>query len=221
MKNAAAKQYSNLVFDLGAVLIDWNPRYLYDKVFATAAETDFFLQNICTPDWNEEQDAGRSLQEATEMLVTQHPEYEAQIRAFYGRWKEMLGGPIEETVQLLRELKDSNQYKIYALTNWSNETFPLALLLYPFLQWFDGIVVSGREKMRKPHAAFYNLLLQRYELNPAETLFIDDNHRNIVGAEACGIDGIHFTSPLQLKEVLLEKSILVPNDLTVPVLRIS
>lgn len=207
MKNAAAKQYSNLVFDLGAVLIDWNPRYLYSKVFATAAETDFFLQNICTSDWNEEQDAGRSLQEATEMLIGQHPEYEAQIRAYYGRWKEMLGGPIEETVAILRELKESNRYKIYALTNWSNETFPLALLLYPFLQWFDGIVVSGREKMRKPHPAFYNLLLQRYNIQACDTLFIDDNERNIRGAEACGIDGIHFTSPLQLKEVLYEKEI--------------
>ncbi|SDG66780.1 HAD family hydrolase [Chitinophaga filiformis] len=208
MKTAAVKNYSNLVFDLGAVLIDWNPRYLYNKIFATAAETDFFLANICTSAWNEEQDAGRSLQEATEMLVSEFPKFEAEIRAYYGRWKEMLGGPIQETVDILQELKESNQYKLYALTNWSNETFPLALLNYPFLQWFDGIVVSGREKIRKPDPAFYNLLLERYELDASASLFIDDNERNIRGAAACGIDGVHFTSAAQLKAILGEKSIL-------------
>jgi 2-haloacid dehalogenase len=208
MNTAAAKQYSNLVFDLGAVLIDWNPRYLYSKIFATAAETDFFLENICTSDWNEEQDAGRSLQEATEMLISEHPQYEAHIRAFYGRWKEMLGGPIEDTVNILQKLKESKRYKLYALTNWSNETFPLALLLYPFLQWFDGIIVSGREKMRKPQAEFYELLVSRYNIDVQTTLFIDDNQRNIAGAEACGIESVHFISPDQLKDVLAQKSIL-------------
>jgi 2-haloacid dehalogenase len=208
MKTVAAKNYSNLVFDLGAVLIDWNPRYLYNKIFATATETDFFLNHICTSAWNEEQDGGRSLQEATEMLVDKFPKFEAEIRAYYGRWKEMLGGPIEETVNILRELKESNHYKLYALTNWSNETFPLALLNYPFLQWFDGIVVSGREKIRKPDAAFYNLLINRYELEASSTLFIDDNERNIRGAAVCGIDGIHFTSAAQLKAILEEKAIL-------------
>ncbi|TWV96810.1 HAD family hydrolase [Chitinophaga pinensis] len=207
MNTAATKNYSNLVFDLGAVLIDWNPRYLYNKIFATAAETDFFLSNICTSAWNEEQDAGRSLQDATELLITQHPQFEAEIRAFYGRWKEMLGGQIEETVEVLRELKECNQFKLYALTNWSNETFPLALVTYPFLQWFDGIVVSGREKIRKPDAAFYNLLLDRYDLDPSSTLFIDDNERNIRGAAACGIDGIHFTSAMQLKSELAERAV--------------
>lgn len=207
MNTAATKNYSNLVFDLGAVLIDWNPRYLYNKIFATAAETDFFLSNICTSAWNEEQDAGRSLQDGTELLITQHPQFEAEIRAFYGRWKEMLGGQIEETVEVLRELKECNQFKLYALTNWSNETFPLALVTYPFLQWFDGIVVSGREKIRKPDAAFYHLLLDRYELDPSSTLFIDDNERNIRGAAACGIDGIHFTSAIQLKSELAEKAV--------------
>lgn len=208
MNTAADKTYDNLVFDLGAVLIDWNPRYLYSKIFATAAETDFFLENICTSDWNEEQDAGRSLQEATEMLITEHPQYETHIRAFYGRWKEMLGGPIQDTVNILQQLKESNRYKLYALTNWSNETFPLALLFYPFLQWFDGIIVSGREKMRKPQAEFYKLLVTRYNIDVQTTLFIDDNQRNIAGAEACGIEGVHFISPDQLKAVLAQKFIL-------------
>jgi 2-haloacid dehalogenase len=202
------KQYKTIIFDLGAVLIDWNPRYLYNKIFRTETETDHFLQHICTSDWNEEQDAGRTLAEATELLVKEHPLYEAQIRAYYGRWKEMLGGAIPESVEILQQLKDSRRYQLYALTNWSNETFPIALVSYPFLQWFDGIVVSGREKMRKPHAPFYQLLLDRYGVNATEALFIDDNLRNITGAEACGIESIHFTSPAQLKQALTEKAIL-------------
>ncbi|GAA0556763.1 HAD family hydrolase [Chitinophaga japonensis] len=202
------KQYTTIIFDLGAVLIDWNPRYLYNKIFATPAETEHFLGHICTADWNEEQDAGRTLQEATELLVEQHPSYEAQIRAYYGRWKEMLGGPIPESVAILQQLKDSQRYKLYALTNWSSETFPIALVSYPFLQWFDGILVSGREKMRKPQACFYELLLDRYGVNAAEALFIDDNLRNVTAAEACGIESHHFTSPAGLRQILAEKSLL-------------
>ena len=125
-----------------------------------------------------------------------------------GRWKEMLGGTIDDTVAILEQLKSTGQYKLYALTNWSNETFPIALTQYPFLQWFDGIVVSGREKMRKPHACFYELLLNRYHVNAADALFIDDNLRNVTAAEACGIESIHFTSPDQLKQVLTAKAIL-------------
>ncbi|WP_298732561.1 HAD family phosphatase [uncultured Chitinophaga sp.] len=202
------KQYKTIIFDLGAVLIDWNPRYLYNKIFSTESETEHFLQHICTADWNEEQDAGRALAEATELLVSTHPQYEAQIRAYYGRWKEMLGGVIPGSVEILQQLKDSRRYKLYALTNWSNETFPIALVSYPFLQWFDGIVVSGREKMRKPYPSFYQLLLDRYGVNAREALFIDDNLRNVSGAEACGIESIHFTSPGQLKHILTEKAVL-------------
>lgn len=202
------KEYTTIIFDLGAVLIDWNPRYLYNKIFKTASETEHFLEHICTSDWNEEQDAGRTLVEATELLVTDHPEYEAQIRAYYGRWKEMLGGVIPESVEILQQLKESRRYKLYALTNWSCETFPIALVSYPFLQWFDGIVVSGREKMRKPFPSFYELLLNRYGINSAEALFIDDNLRNVTGAEACGIESIHFTSASQLKHILTEKAVL-------------
>nr|WP_295864489.1 HAD family phosphatase [uncultured Chitinophaga sp.] len=208
MKSQTNNVYDTIIFDLGSVLIDWNPRYLYRKIFATEAEIDNFLQNICTHDWNEEQDAGRSLQEATEMLVTSHPQHEAQIRAYYGRWKEMLGGEIPGSVQLLRQLKDSGKYKLYALTNWSNETFPLALVEFPFLQWFDGIVVSGRERQRKPFPSFYQLLLNRYQVDAEHALFIDDNLRNVKAAEAQGIDSIHFVHPEQLKDVLVSKNIL-------------
>ncbi|RBL88796.1 HAD family hydrolase [Chitinophaga flava] len=208
MKSRINNEYNTIIFDLGSVLIDWNPRYLYRKIFATEEEMDDFLQNICTPDWNEEQDAGRSLQEGTEMLVATYPQHEAHIRAFYGRWKEMLAGEIADSVTLLRQLKESGKYKLYALTNWSNETFPLALVEFPFLQWFDGIVVSGREKQRKPSPTFYQLLLDRYQVSPEKALFIDDNLRNVKAAEQQGIDSIHFIHPEQLKDALITKNIL-------------
>ncbi|NSL90631.1 HAD family hydrolase [Chitinophaga solisilvae] len=208
MKNQHHQVYDTIIFDLGAVLIDWNPRYLYNKFFATEAEAAHFLQHVCTADWNEEQDAGRSLQEGTELLITQHPEYEAAIRAFYGRWKEMLAGEISASVEILRTLKNSGRYKLYALTNWSNETFPLALVEFPFLQWFDGLVVSGREKQRKPYHSFYQLLLDRYQVNPDTAVFVDDNLRNVKAAEECGISSIHYLHPDQLKDELAKKNIL-------------
>ncbi|GAB3542175.1 HAD-IA family hydrolase [Pontibacter brevis] len=197
-----------IIFDLGAVLIDWNPHYLYRKIFNEEAEMLHFLENICTPDWNEEQDAGRSLEEATQLLVERHPEHEENIRAFYGRWDEMLGGAIEGTVEIFRELKESGKYNLYALTNWSAETFPIAQERYDFLGWFDGIVVSGTEKDRKPFDSFYHTLLNRFDVHPSEAVFIDDNLRNIKAAERLGIDSIHFTSPEALREELQKRNIL-------------
>ena len=192
-----------IIFDLGAVLIDWNPHYLYKTIFDDEAERHTFLNTVCTPEWNEEQDGGRSLHEATELLVTQFPHHETAIRAFYGRWSEMLGAPITGTVEIFSELKSSGQYKIYALTNWSAETFPIALEQFDFLSWFDGIVVSGLEKDRKPFASFYNTLLNRYSVDPAKALFIDDNLRNVKAAEALGIHAIHFTGPDELRKQLV------------------
>jgi 2-haloacid dehalogenase len=196
-----------IIFDLGGVLIDWNPKHLYRKIIKDEVEIDKFLAEVCTSDWNEEQDAGRSLVEATETLVKEHPEQEQNIRAFYGRWEEMLGGAIEESVEIFKKLKDSGEFKIYALTNWSSETYPIALRHYDFLGWFDGIVVSGDEKMRKPFIEFYNVLFKRYNVNPTETLFIDDNLRNIKAAEKTGMKTIHFTDPKKLNEQLHEQGI--------------
>lgn len=197
-----------IIFDLGAVLIDWNPHYLYRNIFEEEAEMLHFLEHICTPEWNEEQDGGRSLQEATELLVAKHPEQDDNIRAFYGRWEEMLGGAIEGTVEILKEIKENGKYKLLALTNWSAETFPVAQERFEFLNWFDGVVVSGTEKNRKPFASFYQLLLDRYSIKPEEALFIDDNLRNIKAAEQLGIDSVHFTSPEQLRAALKEKGVL-------------
>ena len=194
-----------IIFDLGGVLVDWNPKYLYKGLFENEAEMDHFLSNVCTNDWNEEQDAGRTLEEGMQCLVTQFPDHEANIRAFYGRWEEMLGGAIGGTVEIFKELKESGNYKIYALTNWSAETFPIAQKRFDFLNWFDGIVVSGTERMRKPATEFYQLLLDRYELKPEECLFIDDNFRNIKAALKMGIDSIHFISPEELRAELVDR----------------
>lgn len=199
---------NTIIFDLGGVLIDWNPRYVYRTIFSDEAEMEAFLSDITTSDWNEEQDAGRPVSEGTELLVQQYPEHEANIRAFYGRWKEMLGEAFHDTVGIFHRLKSSGKYKIYALTNWSNETFPIALEKYDFLKWFDGIVVSGEEKVRKPSPEFYRLLLNRYHIEPHEALFIDDNYRNILAAEKLGINSIHFTSATELEQALLKLNIL-------------
>jgi 2-haloacid dehalogenase len=199
---------NTIIFDLGAVLIDWSPDYMYRTVFADEQEMRDFLTTVTTSDWNEEQDAGRSLHEGTEWLVAQHPHHEENIRAFYGRWIEMLGDAFEGTVEIFKELKDSGKYRIYALTNWSAETFPMAQEKFEFLGWFDGIVVSGAEKMRKPAPEFYQILLDRYNVNPQESLFIDDNYRNILAAEKMGINCIHFTTSEKLREELLEKEII-------------
>lgn len=199
---------NTIIFDLGAVLIDWNPTYLYKKIFEREEEMHHFLKTICTPDWNEEQDAGRSLQEATDLLVKEFPDHEENINAFYGRWTEMLGDAIQDSVDIFKELKESNKYKIYALTNWSAETFPVALERFEFLNWFDGVVVSGTEMMRKPHPDFYKILLNRYQVNTENALFIDDNLRNVLAARELGIDSIHFQSPEQLHNELEKRMIL-------------
>jgi 2-haloacid dehalogenase len=191
-----------IIFDLGGVLIDWNPRYLYRKLLPTEQEIEHFLTHIATSDWNEAQDAGRSLADGTATLVAKHPEHAALIQAFYDRWPEMLGGPIQGTVRLLQQLRDQDRYALFALTNWSAETWPIALEQYDFLHWFQGVLVSGQEQMRKPSPAFYHLLEERFPLQLATSLFIDDNLRNVQAAEALGLRSIHFQSPEQLHEAL-------------------
>lgn len=196
-----------IVFDLGGVLVDWNPRYLYRSVFNDDAKMNHFLANICTGNWNELQDAGRSIQEATEVLVGHFTEYEFYIRMFYGEWQKMLNGPINGTVDILKTLKNK-EYRILALTNWSAETFPIALGLFDFLHWFDDVLVSGKEKLIKPDPAIFNLLIKRYSLDPAQTIFIDDNIKNVTAAKEVGLDAIHFTDPHILRLQLNERGII-------------
>jgi 2-haloacid dehalogenase len=199
---------TTIIFDLGGVLIDWNPAYVFDTLIPEEEKRQHFFANICTAEWNEEQDAGRTIKEANEIAIAQHPEWREHIEAYYGRWEEMLGGPIEETVEIFRQLKQSGRYKFYALTNWSAELFPVALQRYDFLHWFDGRLVSGEEKMRKPFPEFYQLLLDRFNIKKEEAIFIDDNLRNAEAAEAFGIKTIRFTSPLQLRAALQEAGVL-------------
>ena len=191
----------NIVFDFGGVIVDWNPEYLFKDVFKDRSELDHFLENICTPDWNEKQDAGRSLSEAIRILQEQHPEYRDEIRLYYDEWTTMLGGPIEQNVALLEPLKMN--YRIFGLTNWSAETFPIAYDLYPFFGDFEGIVVSGEERLAKPDGRIYLLLLERYGLSVEECLFIDDNVRNITAARALGFHTLHLTGNVSLKEELI------------------
>jgi 2-haloacid dehalogenase len=195
-------EINTVIFDLGGVLIDWNPRYVYRTIFKTEEEIDWFFENVATHDWNENQDAGYPIAKATEELIVQHPEWEHQIRAYYGRWEEMLGGPMHETVEIFKELKELPGLKTYALTNWSAETFHIALDRYEFLHWFDGRLVSGEERTRKPFPEFYQKLIDKFSIDPAKTVFIDDNLRNIKGADALGIKGIHFHDHRQLRDEL-------------------
>ncbi|WP_298345807.1 HAD family phosphatase [uncultured Algibacter sp.] len=190
---------NTIIFDLGGVLIDWNPEYVFLDVFkGNRKKMQWFFDNICTSDWNENQDAGYPMAKATEDRVALFPEYEKEIRMFYGRWEDMLGNAIAGTVAILKHLINTNDYKVVALTNWSAETFPIALERFEFLQWFEGIIVSGEEKTRKPFDEIYNLTLERFNINAENAIFIDDNLRNIEAAKNLGINGIQFKSPDQL-----------------------
>jgi 2-haloacid dehalogenase len=198
-----------IIWDLGGVLIDWNPMYVFNESYFQCEEKrEYFFKHICSNNWNEEQDAGRSIVEATQELIKQFPDWESAIRDYYGRWTEMLKGPIHETVDLFRQLKDLGRFKMYALTNWQANLFDIALVRYNFLHWFDGRVVSGVEGTRKPFPEFYQRLLDRYQVNPANALFIDDNLRNVKAAENLNITAIHFTSASQLEEYLIKAKLL-------------
>ena len=187
----------NIIFDFGGVLVDWNPRYLYKDHFIDEKEREHFLKNICTEEWKLEQDRGRALSEGTILLQEKFPEYHSLIQLFYDEWRTMLKSDIPETLALLHQLK--TRYKIYGLTNWSAETISIAYERFPFFKEFDGIVVSGQEKMIKPDKEIYHLLLDRYNLKVENTVFIDDNINNIKAAEEIGMYAIHFESPGQLK----------------------
>lgn len=195
-----------IVFDLGAVLIDWNPRHLYRKLFDDDAEMEMFLRDICTPEWNAEQDRGRTWAEAVALLSAEHPEHSTLIHAYKDRWEDMLAGPIDGTVDILERLKNDG-YEIHALTNWSAETFPIARARYDFLERFETILVSGEEGIKKPDAQIFHLLLQRID-HPAERcVFIDDSTKNIEAASKLGFDAILFEDPGRLQDALSARGI--------------
>lgn len=188
-----------VVFDLGGVLVDWNPRHLYRKIFNDdESAMEAFLGDICNTAWNEKQDRGRPWAEAIGEAIALHPWYEHHIRAYRDRWDEMLGGALKETVDILNELHQSG-VRLLALTNWSAETFHLAEERFEFLERFEGVLVSGREGLMKPEPEIFQLLIRRYDLYPPRTLFIDDVHKNVAAAEAQGLRAIQFTNAQQLR----------------------
>ena len=200
----------NIIFDLGGVLIDWNPEYVYLDAFkGNRKKMEKFFDEVCTFDWNENQDAGYPLANATEDRIALFPEQADLIRMYYGRWEEMLRGSISGTVSILKKIVSNNDYRVFALTNWSAETFPIALKRFDFLHWFEGIVVSGTERTRKPFPKIYETTLERYDLKACESIFIDDNERNVAAANKLGIQTIKFLNPHQLEKDLKTKEILL------------
>ncbi|MTB52457.1 HAD family phosphatase [Lewinella sp. W8] len=192
-----------VIFDLGNVLIGWNPRLLYNKVFDDPERSDWFVNNIVTLDWNEEQDRGRPVAEATELLVRQYPEWEREIRIYYDRWTEHFSGPIPGNVELLKRLHAAGNYRLLGLTNWSAELFPWARENFDFLELFEDIMVSGEVKMKKPDPEIYEHLRLTYSLGDfSGCIFIDDSERNVLAARAAGLDAIRMKTPEQTREKL-------------------
>ena len=190
------------MFDLGGVLVDWNPRYLYRQLFNDAEAMEHFLSEVCSPEWNERQDAGRPWREGVADLIAHYPDHAAMISAYHERWSEMLGGDMPDAVQVLKELK-AQGLRLYALTNWSHETFPVARRRFSFLEWFEGIVVSGEERLIKPDPAIFRRLLTRYDITPSRAVYIDDSPRNVAVAADMGLRALRFVDGHRLREDLI------------------
>ena len=180
-----------VVFDLGGVVIDWNPRHLYRKVFAEEASMERFLAEVCTGAWNGQQDAGRTLAEATAERVAAFPAFEAEIRAYYGRWREMVAGRVPGTADVMRRLHGAG-YKLYALSNWSAETFPLVEDEFEEFALFDEILLSGHFGLAKPDRRFFDAALARVPIAPGKLVFTDDNAANAAAGAQVGMKGIAF-----------------------------
>ncbi|MDR3669217.1 MAG: HAD family phosphatase [Holophaga sp.] len=195
-----------ILFDLGGVLLDWDPRHVYRSLFADEADMERFLAVVCHADWNRRIDAGRPFAEAILERQREVPEFAELIGFWRSRWEGMLKGEIPGTVAILRELKDLG-VPLYALSNWSAETFPIARARFGFLAWFERIVVSGEEGLAKPDPALFQRAIERCGLVPARTLFIDDSPANIEVALGLGFDPILFTGAQPLREALAARGL--------------
>ena len=192
----------NIIFDFGGVVMDWNPRYFFKDYFNDDEKMEYFLKNIADDDWNAEQDRGRLLNIGTEIQVQKFPDWEKEIRAYYDNWTTMLKSDIPSNVAVLRKLESTN-YELFGLTNWSAETFPYALENYDFFKIFnDKIVVSGIEKLIKPDPKIWNILLNRYQIKAEESVFIDDNPKNIDVAKSLGFKTVHIRENTDLESEL-------------------
>lgn len=183
----------NVVFDFGGVLLDWNPRYFYRDIFKDDEKMEYFMKNIITSTWNSQMDRGRTFAECMNELSQLNPEFATEINQYRSGWETMLKGEIPEGIKLFNAVEKAGKFKMYGLTNWSAETFPYAFNKYKFLQKLEGIVVSGEEKMIKPEKGIYLTLLERYNLKPEETFFVDDNINNVEVAMSRGIHALQFT----------------------------
>jgi 2-haloacid dehalogenase len=204
---AAPSRPTAVVFDLGGVLIDWNPRHLYRRLIPDEAELERFLRDVVSPEWNLEHDRGRSFDDGIALLIRAHPDQADLIAAFRDRWPEMLGGPIQPTVDVLAELRDTG-VRLLALTNWSAETYPIGAARFPFLAWFEAVIVSGEERLVKPDPAIFRLLIERHGLEPGRTVFVDDLGANVAAAAALGFRAIRFTSAPALRRELVGAGLL-------------
>lgn len=197
----------NIIFDFGGVVMDWNPRYFFKNYFNDDEKMEYFLKNITTDEWNIEQDRGRTLAEGTAIQVANFPEWEKEIRAYYDNWTTMLKSEIADNVAVLRKLEHS-EYELFGLTNWSAETFPYAVKNYDFFSIFKGkIVVSGTEKLIKPNPEIWHVLLNRYQIKAEESVFIDDNFKNIEVAKSLGFICIHIKEDTDLEKELRDLGI--------------
>jgi 2-haloacid dehalogenase len=196
-----------VLFDLGGVLVDWNPRHLYRRLFADEREMEEFLATVCTQSWNEEQDLGRPFAEGVQLLIERHPHWATEIRAYDQRWNEMLKGPIAGSVVLLGELREHG-VALFALTNWSAEKFPESRSRFAFFEWFEGIIVSGEERLKKPDPQIFRLAAQRFGLDPAVTLFVDDSALNNAAAAQLGFRTHRFVDAPALRQALVEHGLL-------------
>lgn len=196
-----------IIFDLGGVLIDWNPHYLYRKMFADETLIQDFIEETGLLKWNEKQDAGRPFSDAVKILSADYPHYEQYIRAFHERWVEMVGGALDQTVEILAELRVNN-YELYALSNWSAETYPLARERFEFLGWFREVVISGEQKMIKPDVRIFEFLLNKIMRPAEECIYIDDSKPNFEAAQRLGFQAIHFQSADKLRAELEAMNIL-------------
>lgn len=198
---------SSVVFDLGGVLIDWNPRYLYRQLIDDELAMEQFLADVCSPEWNARLDAGHSWADEIESLAARHPEQRELIIAYRARWSEMVAGAIDGTVQVLAELR-RRPVGLYALSNWSAETFALARERFDFLGWFDGILLSGEIGICKPDARIFRQLIERHELEPARTVFVDDVLQNVEAADRQGMVALHFRDAGTLRSQLIRLGLL-------------
>jgi 2-haloacid dehalogenase len=183
-----------VVFDIGGVLLDWDPRHLYRKLISDPAEMEWFLANVCTPQWHERHDRGLSTAESCAALAEEWPRYAGLILAWSERGEEMVAGPLPEGVKLLRRVIESG-LPCYALTNMEAETYPKRVARYDFLRCLTGAVVSGFEGIAKPDREIYELLLRRFGLDAATTLFVDDHAVNVTAAADAGMEAMVYSGP--------------------------